>query len=527
MTHPRVLSPRVVWHDPGHPPRRPDAAVAFVCRTPRCSSARVRRRARRRLRDCRLRRRCARPCRRRGPGRRVGRAPAMAQGDADARRPVRAGARHRPEPLPRLPADGPLRPRVRARPPTTSPATSPPTAAPARPRPRRERSGALTSRPTRPAGGRGACRSCRGAARGGRPGGRRRSRWPGSTASRARSRSCPPTRPAATSGREGGCSTSAATTCGSPASGEYFLKAGADAPETLLAYADFDGTVATKKEVPLKTWAPHVRDWRPGDPTWKGGRGKGLDRRAELSRGPGRERLLLPHLQRRAATATTCGRSSSATRSSTTTARSSTSGRSSSTTRRRAGLYLHFKTQETENDDQRLSHERTPGTVPEALDGGAVGVERKLYYRELIARFGHELALNWNLGEENTQTPDEQRAMAAAFHELDPYDHLVVIHTYPQRPGPRLRAAPRRRLRPHRRVAAEPLGRGAPARAEVAARVGAGRPAVGGGERRAGRRRPRRAARSRLRGLLAAARRRRAAASTTYTTSAATRCGAR
>ena len=29
-------------------------------------------------------------------------------------------------------------------------------------------------------------------------------------------------------------------------SGEYFLKAGADAPETLLAYADFDDTVAGK-----------------------------------------------------------------------------------------------------------------------------------------------------------------------------------------------------------------------------------------------------------------------------------------
>ena len=59
--------------------------------------------------------------------------------------------------------------------------------------------------------------------------------------------------------------------------GEYFLKAGADAPETLLAYADFDGTVARKPDkVPLKTWQPHVRDWKPGDPTWKGGKGKGL-----------------------------------------------------------------------------------------------------------------------------------------------------------------------------------------------------------------------------------------------------------
>lgn len=56
----------------------------------------------------------------------------------------------------------------------------------------------------------------------------------------------------------------------------YFLKVGADAPETLLAYADFDGTTAHHPEVPLKTWHPHVQDWREGDPTWKDGKGKGL-----------------------------------------------------------------------------------------------------------------------------------------------------------------------------------------------------------------------------------------------------------
>ncbi|HPZ82614.1 MAG TPA: DUF5060 domain-containing protein, partial [Thermogutta sp.] len=41
--------------------------------------------------------------------------------------------------------------------------------------------------------------------------------------------------------------------------GEFFLKAGADAPETFLAYADFDGTIATKKNVPLHKWEPHIR----------------------------------------------------------------------------------------------------------------------------------------------------------------------------------------------------------------------------------------------------------------------------
>ena len=34
------------------------------------------------------------------------------------------------------------------------------------------------------------------------------------------------------------------------------------------------------------------------------------------------------------------------------------------------------------------------------LDGGELGVERKLYYRELIARFAHHPALQWNLCEE-------------------------------------------------------------------------------------------------------------------------------
>lgn len=60
-------------------------------------------------------------------------------------------------------------------------------------------------------------------------------------------------------------------------SGRYFLKAGADAPETLLAYADFDNTIAGRpQKAPLKTWTPHRQDWRPGDPTWKGDKGKGL-----------------------------------------------------------------------------------------------------------------------------------------------------------------------------------------------------------------------------------------------------------
>lgn len=80
-------------------------------------------------------------------------------------------------------------------------------------------------------------------------------------------------------------------------------------------------------------------------------------------------------------------------------------------------MYLHFKTQETEND--------------QLLDGGDLGLERRLYYRELIARFGHHLALNWNIGEENTNTDEQRMAFADYFKAFDPYDSPIVVHTYP------------------------------------------------------------------------------------------------
>ena len=55
-------------------------------------------------------------------------------------------------------------------------------------------------------------------------------------------------------------------------SGEYFQKAGADAPETLLAYEDFDNTRTLKTA--LHTYAPHVQDWKAGDPGWKATRAR-------------------------------------------------------------------------------------------------------------------------------------------------------------------------------------------------------------------------------------------------------------
>ncbi len=73
---------------------------------------------------------------------------------------------------------------------------------------------------------------------------------------RAPSTSPPPTSPAATSAARAGSSYVGKHHLQFAGSKEYFLKAGADAPETFLGYADFDGTVAINpNKVPLKTWA--------------------------------------------------------------------------------------------------------------------------------------------------------------------------------------------------------------------------------------------------------------------------------
>ena len=228
----------------------------------------------------------------------------------------------------------------------------------------------------------------------------------------------------------------ASATCSSPTPATYFIKGGADSPENFLAYADFDDTYDTDELTRegeaaggkfIHTYQPHVEDWRPGDPTWTGRQGQRHHRGPELPGLQGHEQRLLSHLQprrrRRQGRLDVDRPQREATAS---TAASWTSGRSSSTHMDRLGLMLHVVTQETEND--------------QGLDKGDLGRQRKLYYRELIARFAHHPAVVWNLGEENTNTPEQRKAFARYIHELDPYDHPVVCHTYPRPIRPGLRA---------------------------------------------------------------------------------------
>lgn len=203
--------------------------------------------------------------------------------------------------------------------------------------------------------------------------------------------------------------------------GDYFLKAGADAPETLLAYADFDGTVALKPGVPLKTWQPHRGDWRRGNPTWQDGKGKGLIGAINYLAAKGMNAFsfltynaggdgdnVWPFVARDDKFHYDCSKLDQW---------GIVFDHGTS-----LGMFLHFKLSEMEN-----SGARPQDNV--ALDEGETGRERKLYLRELVARFGHALALNWNLGEENSQSVAQQRDMAQFIADIDPYHHLIVTHT--------------------------------------------------------------------------------------------------
>ena len=198
--------------------------------------------------------------------------------------------------------------------------------------------------------------------------------------------------------------------------GEYFLKCGADAPENFLAYKDFDGDFKTDghKDNFIKDWAPHIKDWKTGDPTWQNGKGKGIIGAVNYlaSKGmnvfsfltlniKGDDRNVFPYLNYNERERIDCSRMDQW-------AIVFEHGNN-------LGMYLHFKTLETENEM--------------ILDNGDLGPQRKLYYRELIARFSHNLALNWNLGEEiNNASHDQKVAWANYFWTTDPYQHHIVIH---------------------------------------------------------------------------------------------------
>ena len=208
--------------------------------------------------------------------------------------------------------------------------------------------------------------------------------------------------------------------------GDYFIKGGADSPENFLAYFEFDGTYDTggldregeaKGEKFLHHYRPHEKDWRDGDPTWQNGKGKNIIGALNYLASKGMNSVYFitynvdggdgkdvwPWIRPDEKLRFDCSKLDQ--------------WEIVFSYMTRLGIMLHVLTQEQEND--------------QALDGGGLGIQRRLYYRELLARFGHHLALVWNLGEENTNTDEQRKAFAGFFKSNDPYRHPVVVHTFP------------------------------------------------------------------------------------------------
>lgn len=218
----------------------------------------------------------------------------------------------------------------------------------------------------------------------------------------------------------------------------YFIKVGVDAPENLFAYEDFD---ATPDVFGLrKSWSPHTQDFtaEASGFLWQGDKGKNLLGAVNYLASEklnvfsfltfnvdGDDRNVFPYLLQSTEAEYTAyaniKKNKEAWRTHFHTTRFDVSKLEQWERileyAEQKGMFLHFKTHETETDH--------------LMDDGVFGTEGKLYYRELIARFGHHLALNWNLGEENNQPLEEVKKVARYVQQLDPYQHHMVIHTFP------------------------------------------------------------------------------------------------
>jgi len=207
--------------------------------------------------------------------------------------------------------------------------------------------------------------------------------------------------------------------------GDYFLKGGADSPENFLAYAEFDGTTDTAAHEGVESdrgeflheYAPHLQDWKEGDPTWQEGKGKGIIGALNYlaSKGMNSVYMLTYNLDGgdgkdvwpwTDATARDRFDVSKLEQWDTVFAHMD-----------RLGIAIHVVLHETENDEEL---------------GGGPGLNeiRKLYLRELIARFGHHPAIVWNLGEENDMPDADRLEIARWIDQLDVYDHPVTVHTH-------------------------------------------------------------------------------------------------
>ncbi len=203
--------------------------------------------------------------------------------------------------------------------------------------------------------------------------------------------------------------------------GDVFVQGGVDSPENIFGYDEMDNTrkydnVGSCKGI-LHSFDPHQADWNQGDPTWGNGRGKSLIGLVNYIAETGANSF---YIMMNTVNGDGCDAHPWTEYNSSGDIKSFDVSKLDQWERvlshmTAKGMLIHVMTQETEND---------------GLLGRSLNLERRLFYRELISRFGHHPALVWNMGEENNTSTPDLKDYAAYLKDLDPYDHPVHVHNH-------------------------------------------------------------------------------------------------
>ncbi len=214
--------------------------------------------------------------------------------------------------------------------------------------------------------------------------------------------------------------------------GPYWIKGGVDSPENFFAYSGFDNTVNQPGGVGeafmplgLHHYTEHVSDWAPGDPLFSsdttGKDSKGIIGAVNYlaSQGVNSMYFLLMNLGGD-------GRDTYPFLGATGSHFDNTHYDVSKLRQwnmvlqhmQRKGIAAHFVLAEQEAENQAW------------LDDGELGIERKLFYREMVARFTYLNAVKWNISEESRYGDQKHIAFAESIASVDWARHPIAVHSF-------------------------------------------------------------------------------------------------
>lgn len=211
--------------------------------------------------------------------------------------------------------------------------------------------------------------------------------------------------------------------------GEYFLKIGSNSPENLFEYIGFDDSNSSR------TFPAHLNDWNPGDPTWQVDKGKGMIGAINYlsSKGINSQYYVL-HRKGEQASPWQKPFESHATYD----VSKMDQWQIVFDHMMEKGLMAHIVFSESTNQSYFEVHE--PSGDPNFSD------KRKIYFREIVARFGYLNAVTFNIGEESgwdritierpapegrALTTQQQLDFTKYVDDLAYYNDFITVHNGP------------------------------------------------------------------------------------------------